>query len=70
MIAGVSVIKNLGISPLVVGIVMGIFYANTLHNKIPSAWEGGIVFSGKKILRFAIVLKQRRYLLRYLYRRI
>ena len=55
MIAGVSVIKNLGISPLVVGIVMGIFYANTLHNKIPSAWEGGIVFSGKKILRFAIV---------------
>jgi uncharacterized integral membrane protein (TIGR00698 family) len=34
---------------------MGIFYANTLHNHFPPAWETGIVFSGKKILRFAIV---------------
>lgn len=55
MIAGLSPVRNLGISPLVVGIVIGIFYANTLHDKIPSEWEGGIVFSGKKILRFAIV---------------
>lgn len=55
MIADLPVIRNLGISPLVVGIVIGIFYANTLHNKFPSAWESGIVFSGKKILRFAIV---------------
>jgi uncharacterized integral membrane protein (TIGR00698 family) len=55
MIAGVPFIKALGISPLVIGIVMGIFYANTLHNHIPSAWGTGITFSGKKILRFAIV---------------
>ena len=55
MIADISVIKNLGISPLVVGIVLGIFYANTLHNHLPLAWESGITFSGKKILRFAIV---------------
>ncbi len=55
MIADVSFIKELGISPLVVGIVMGIFYANTLHNHFPAEWERGIVFSGKKILRFAIV---------------
>ncbi|MDO9056770.1 MAG: YeiH family protein [Sulfuricurvum sp.] len=55
MIADLSIIKNLGISPLVVGIVLGIFFANTLHNRIPSVWEGGITFSGKKILRFAIV---------------
>jgi len=48
-------VHALGISPLVVGIVIGIFYANTLHNKFPSSWETGIVFSGKKILRFAIV---------------
>jgi uncharacterized integral membrane protein (TIGR00698 family) len=46
----------LGLSPLVIGIVMGIFYANTLHNKLPPAWETGITFSAKKILRFAIVL--------------
>ncbi len=55
MIADISFIKNLGISPLVVGIVLGIFYANTLHSKTPTGWEGGITFSGKKILRFAIV---------------
>lgn len=55
MIADISAVKSLGISPLVIGIVMGIFYANTLHNKIPSEWGTGITFSGKKILRFAIV---------------
>ena len=48
-------VKALGISPLVIGIVMGIFYANTLHNQTPEAWQGGITFSAKKILRFAIV---------------
>jgi len=54
-IAQISFVKSLGISPLVIGIVLGIFYANTLHNHIPSAWGTGITFSGKKILRFAIV---------------
>lgn len=55
MIADLSFIKSLGISPLVIGIVIGIFYANTLHNKTPKEWSGGITFSAKKILRFAIV---------------
>lgn len=54
-IAALSPVAAMGISPLVVGIVIGIFYANTLHNKFPTAWESGITFSGKKILRFAIV---------------
>jgi len=55
MIADISAVRALGISPLVIGIVMGIFYANTLHNNVPSEWGTGITFSGKKILRFAIV---------------
>jgi uncharacterized integral membrane protein (TIGR00698 family) len=55
-IADFGPIKALGLSPLVIGIVMGIFYANTLHNQTPTAWKSGITFSGKKILRFAIVL--------------
>ena len=55
MIAEIDFIKGMGISPLVIGIVMGIFYANTLHNQIPSEWGSGITFSAKKILRFAIV---------------
>ena len=54
-ISEIEIIKGLGLSPLVIGIVMGIFYANTLHNKTPQPWQSGIVFSGKKILRFAIV---------------
>ncbi len=49
-------VQALGISPLVIGIVLGIFYANTLHSKIPAEWGSGITFSGKKILRFAIVV--------------
>jgi len=55
-IAGLGPVKALGLSPLVIGIVMGIFYANTLHNQTPAEWQSGITFSGKKILRFAIVL--------------
>ncbi len=54
-IADLAPVKALGLSPLVIGIVMGIFYANTLHNQTPQAWQSGITFSGKKILRFAIV---------------
>jgi len=54
-ISQLTPIKALGLSPLVIGIVMGIFYANTLHNQTPIEWQSGITFSGKKILRFAIV---------------
>lgn len=54
-IADLEYVKALGLSPLVIGIVIGIFYANTLHNQTPKAWQSGITFSGKKILRFAIV---------------
>ncbi len=55
-IANLAAVKSLGLSPLVIGIVMGIFYANTLHNNTPTQWQTGITFSAKKILRFAIVL--------------
>ncbi|MCO4845053.1 MAG: YeiH family putative sulfate export transporter [Sulfurovum sp.] len=54
-IAGLPPVQSLGLSPLVIGIVMGIFYANTLHNQTPEEWQSGITFSAKKILRFAIV---------------
>ncbi|SFV71168.1 Putative membrane protein YeiH [hydrothermal vent metagenome] len=47
--------QSLGLSPLVIGIVMGILYANTLEDKTPNTWKLGITFSAKKILRFAIV---------------
>ncbi|MDD2887273.1 MAG: YeiH family protein [Aliarcobacter sp.] len=56
IIADVDFLKNLAISPLIVGIVLGIFYANTLKHKFPSTWQSGIIFSTKYILRFGIIL--------------
>lgn len=55
LISQLNAVASLGISPLVVGIVIGIIFANTLHHTLPLSWEGGITFSAKKILRFAIV---------------
>ncbi len=54
-IANLSFFKNLGISPLIIGIVLGIIYANTLRNKLPAEWVPGIQFSMKIILRAAII---------------
>ena len=55
-ISEVSFIKALAISPLIIGIVIGMFYANTLRSHIPQEWVPGIVFSSKQLLRFAIIL--------------
>ena len=55
LISQFDAVQKLGISPLVVGIVIGIVFANTLYSKMPTSWETGITFSAKKILRFAIV---------------
>ncbi len=50
-----SFFQNLGISPLIIGIVLGMVYANTLRNNLPKEWGAGIVFSTKTLLRTAIV---------------
>lgn len=55
-ISHIGVIKHLGFSPLVIGIVLGIIYANAIHHKAPEHLQSGITFSAKKILRFAIVI--------------
>ncbi len=49
-------IAMLGISPLIVGIIMGMLYGNTLRLHLPVYWILGIVFSSKGLLRIAIVL--------------
>ncbi|MCF6319812.1 MAG: YeiH family protein [Proteobacteria bacterium] len=54
-IAQVPNIKALAVSPLVIGIVLGIIFANTLRNTIPNSWGTGILFSAKTLLRIAIV---------------
>jgi len=49
-------VRILSISPMVVGIVLGMLYANTLRAHLPESWTPGIVFCSKKILRFGIIL--------------
>ncbi|TNF66326.1 MAG: YeiH family putative sulfate export transporter [Gammaproteobacteria bacterium] len=49
-------IKQLGISPLIIGILLGMLITNTIKNKLPVSINPGITFSAKKILRLAIIL--------------
>ncbi len=49
-------VKSLSLSPLIVGIILGTIYANTLRSKLPEAWVPGIKFCTKQILRTGIVL--------------
>ena len=54
-VAKIPSIQALAISPLVIGIILGIFFANTVRHKIPETWLPGILFSAKTLLRIAIV---------------
>jgi uncharacterized integral membrane protein (TIGR00698 family) len=49
-------LKQLAISPLISGIIIGMIFANTLRVKMPEQWQPGIAFCCKTILRLAIVL--------------
>ncbi|MBF6057479.1 YeiH family protein [Thiomicrorhabdus heinhorstiae] len=55
-ISQTGLISGLGLSPLIIGILMGAIYGNTLHQHIPIEWHAGIHFSARRILRVAIVL--------------
>ncbi len=44
-----------GLSPLIIGIVMGMIYANTFRHKLPKSFDTGIIFSTKTVLRGAII---------------
>ena len=55
-IAEFDFIKKLSFSPLIVGIVLGMLYANSLRNNLPETWVPGIKFCSKRILRLGIIL--------------
>lgn len=55
-IAEFQFIKDLSFSPLIVGIVLGMLYANSLRNHLPETWVPGILFCTKQVLRAGIVL--------------
>ena len=49
-IAGIPEVKALSLSPLIVGIIIGMIYANTLRCRMPKEWEPGIKFCTKRLL--------------------
>lgn len=55
-IAEIPFVKRLSLSPLIVGIILGMLYANSLRNKLPETWGPGIKFCTKQLLRAGIVL--------------
>ena len=55
-IAEFEFVKQLSFSPLIVGIIFCMLYANSLRNKLPETWVSGIKFCSKQILRTGVVL--------------
>ena len=49
-------VKALSFSSLIIGILLGMLYANTLRRRQPSTWDGGIKFCSKRMLRLGIIL--------------
>lgn len=55
-IAEFEFVKRLSFSPLIVGILLGMVYANSLRNHLPETWVPGIKFCSKQVLRLGIIL--------------
>lgn len=51
-----AIFRELSLSPLIIGIVLGMLYANSLRNRLPETWVPGIRFCTKEVLRAGIVL--------------
>jgi uncharacterized integral membrane protein (TIGR00698 family) len=55
LLSKIPAIHALAISPLIIGIVLGIVFANSFRKLMPNTWQPGILFSAKTLLRIAIV---------------
>jgi uncharacterized integral membrane protein (TIGR00698 family) len=56
ILAQQPMLKSLRISPLIIGILLGVLVGNTIRKKLPTSVDAGIGFSASKILRLAIIL--------------
>ena len=54
--AGLEPVQALRLSPLIVGILIGVFLGNSLSARLPTSFQEGITFCTKQVLRTAIVL--------------
>lgn len=55
-IGDAQIFKDLSFSPMIIGIILGMLYANSLRNHLPETWVPGIQFCSKKLLRLGIIL--------------
>jgi len=55
-IGEIDFLKQISLSPMIIGIVLGMLYANSLRNNLPDTWVPGIQFCSKRILRLGIIL--------------
>lgn len=55
-IGSAKIFQELSFSPMIIGIVLGMLYANSLRNHLPETWVPGIKFCSKKLLRLGIIL--------------
>lgn len=55
-LAEIPLVRRLSFSPLIVGIVLGMLYANSLRNRLPETWVPGIRLCTKQVLRWGIIL--------------
>lgn len=55
-IADAKFFRDLSFSPMIIGILLGMIYANSLRMHLPETWVPGIQFSSKKLLRLGIIL--------------
>ena|SRR5690554_801835 len=47
--------KTVSLSPLIIGIILGMIYGNTFRHQLPGTWVSGILFCSKQLLRTAII---------------
>jgi len=55
-IGSAEIFTALSISPMIIGIILGMIYANTLRMHLPETWVPGIQFCSKRLLRLGIIL--------------
>ena len=55
-IGSADIFRQISFSPMIIGIILGMLYANSLRNNLPDTWVPGIQFCSKKLLRLGIIL--------------
>ncbi len=54
-IGSAKIFTDLSFSPMIIGIILGMLYANSLRNHLPETWVPGIQFCSKRLLRIGII---------------